>query len=334
MQRKYTRSSMDARAREFLETLVDSPQTRLTYTNALKAFYSFRRTYTKSAKDTPTPLAMRAMDVNVLERFQQWLRRHFTSRFTRQTYLAGASAFLEYGIDQGWLSEDFSLARARYRNRKSARRRESYPIPKPPPDDEVRRVMRYYDDLALPEGDDAGERLERLRVLRGRAVMHTLYATAARVSESASLTRKAVQDGRRDEAEVVGKGDKERFLFLTPDAKTAIAAYVAARHDTYEPLFIRHSKGYGKPLSRAMLWQIVVGASKACGVHLHPHELRHFRARQMLSEGAPLEAIQEILGHSDIGTTRRVYAQFKKKDVRAIFDHTTISANDLVSKGV
>jgi site-specific recombinase XerD len=48
----------------------------------------------------------------------------------------------------------------------------------------------------------------------------------------------------------------------------------------------------------------------------------------MLEQGAPLEAIQEILGHSDIGTTRRVYAHYSKPSIRSIFERTTLSPHD------
>lgn len=48
----------------------------------------------------------------------------------------------------------------------------------------------------------------------------------------------------------------------------------------------------------------------------------------MLEQGAPLEAIQEILGHSDIGTTRRVYAHYSKPSIRNIFERTTLSPSE------
>lgn len=330
MKPHYPRIALDVRARTFLESLDDSPQTRATYEYALKAFYSFRRSYKTAETDAaPTPLGMSAMDANVLGRFQTWLKARYSSRFTRQTYLAGATAFLEFAQDQDWLPKSFSLDRARYRKRKAARRRESYPIPKLP--DGMERVIGYYETLALPTGDTVKEKLERLRILRGRALLQVLYATAGRVSAVGSLTRKGIQDGRRAEVEVIDKGDYEHFLFFTSDSQTAIQLYLQARGDTCEPLFIRHSKGYGRPLTRAMLWQIVNRAAKACGVHVHPHDFRHFRARQMLEQGAPLEAIQEILGHKDIGTTRRVYAHYSKPTIRNIFDKTTLKASTLTT---
>jgi len=72
----------------------------------------------------------------------------------------------------------------------------------------------------------------------------------------------------------------------------------------------------------------VSGAAKKLGMDVSPHDFRHFRARQMLEQGAPLEAIQEILGHSDIGTTRRVYAHYSKPSIRSIFERTTLSPEE------
>ncbi len=154
--------------------------------------------------------------------------------------------------------------------------------------------------------------------------MHLLYCSAGRLAEVAALDRKSVADGRRKEAIVTGKGDKERFIFITPDARAAISAYVGERHDDYEPLFISHGRNYGSRLSRVSLWRTVKKAAKVLGIDVSPHDFRHYRASQMLQQGAPLEAIQEILGHSDISTTRRVYAHYNKPSIRAIFDKTTL----------
>lgn len=314
----YKPVAVDERAREYLDT-IGAPRTRDTVENAIRAFYSFRRWH------SPTPLAWRDMDFDVLVKFDQWLRRHNYNDFSRQTYLSCVTEFLRYAIDKGWLKENFPMERATYRKRK-ARERFSYPIPEPSP--KLPLLIRYYDELPLPDGDDFKTRWTRLGILRARAIVHTLYASAGRVSEVAALTRKQIQDGRLREVLVKGKGKKQRFIFLTPEALEAIRVYLDARGDDYEPLFIRHNKGYGQPLTRSMLWKIVAQAADAVGIKAHPHDFRHFRARQMLEQGAPLEAIQEILGHKDIGTTRRVYAHYSKPSIRAIFDRTTISARE------
>jgi integrase/recombinase XerD len=77
-----------------------------------------------------------------------------------------------------------------------------------------------------------------------------------------------------------------------------------------------------------MLWNTVKTAAHSLGMDVSPHDFRHYRARQMLEQGAPLEAIQEILGHSDIGTTRRVYAHYSKPAIRTIFERTTLTPQE------
>lgn len=331
MTHRYQPVPLDPKARAFLDSISDAPRTVETYESALKAFSAFRlRGQRDASTNRPTPLSLQRLDVNILAAFYKWMEKRGFARRTRNTYLAGAYAFLEYALDQDWLPAGFDLARAHYRQKKAAPKRISYPIPKIEP--QLPQVVTYFDALPLPPpGPDT--RLERLRILRGRALLYALYSTAGRIGELASLSRKDVQDGRLEQVLVVGKGDKERFLTFVPEARAALAAYLAERGDACEPLFIRHHKGYGERLSRSMLWKIVVRAGAECGIKIHPHEFRHFRARQMLAQGAPLEAIQEILGHSDIGTTRKVYAHYDKKTVHNIFANTYVAPAQAASPG-
>lgn len=328
MKAKHKPARLSPHALKFLDT-IEVPTTRETNAFALKAFYAFR------AACSP-PLSWSNITIDVLDDFNAWLVRHKYAPTSRRTFLACVIEFLRYALDHEWLPKNFSLERATYRIRKSLRRASNqYPIPKFDP--ALPRVVKYFDNLPLPSDEECATdrklRLEKLNILRGRAMMHTLYASAGRVSEVASLTRKNVQDGRRAFAEIVGKGDKERILFFTADMQSAVREYLVARADDAEPLFIRHSKGYGKSLSRSMFWKIVSGAGKKCGIQkLSPHDFRHYRASQMLRDGAPLEAIQEILGHADIGTTRKVYAHYSKTEARDIFNRYTVSASDALNK--
>jgi len=269
------------------------------------------------------------LNADVLARFYRWLMEREYSRFTVRTYLAAATAFLSYLFSQDLLPEEFSIEKARERLRQVSRPM-PYPIPRPDP--ELPRVIQYYDSLSLPEGDSRQAYLARLRLLRSRAIVHTLYASAGRIAEVAALDRKDVADGRRSEAIVTGKGDRQRFIFLTPEAQQAIAAYVRARQDEYQPLFISHGRDYGTRLSGVSIWATVRQAARALGLEVTPHDFRHFRACQMLDEGAPLEAIQDILGHADISTTRRVYAQYSKPAIREIFARTTLTPDEALDR--
>jgi integrase/recombinase XerD len=182
-------------------------------------------------------------------------------------------------------------------------------------------LVLYYDRQPLPlAGGSKEARLQRLCLLRDRAILHTLYATAGRVSEVAALTRQDVAEGETDEVLITGKGDKERWLYLTPEALAAIRAYLSERADFKTGLFISHGRDSGKKLSRTSLWRVVKKAAEAVGLpDVSPHTFRHWRASQMLNDEVPLEIIQELLGHSDIGTTRKVYAHSKRQRIKEAF---------------
>jgi len=314
---------------DFLNSLHGSPRTSKTYATGLGAFQLFLTGLTPAGQPSPTPPSLEMLNADVLARFYRWLMEREYSRFTVRTYLAAATAFLSYLFSQDLLPEEFSIEKARERLRQVSRPM-PYPIPRPDP--ELPRVIQYYDSLSLPEGDSRQAYLARLRLLRSRAIVHTLYASAGRIAEVAALDRKDVADGRRSEAIVTGKGDRQRFIFLTPEAQQAIAAYVRARQDEYQPLFISHGRDYGTRLSGVSIWATVRQAARALGLEVTPHDFRHFRACQMLDEGAPLEAIQDILGHADISTTRRVYAQYSKPAIREIFARTTLTPDEALDR--
>jgi site-specific recombinase XerD len=344
--------SLNERLADYLNHLFESPRTLKTYESGMRVFQEFllehadvksassekrrsaprdeesaprRGKRLKYAPDAMPPISMEVIDTNVLQDFQAWLGQKNYSRFSQRTYLASVNAFLSYALSQDWLPDSFSLEKARAKL-KHVTRRSAYPIPRPDP--ALPRLIAAFDAAPLQEGDDEKSRHKRLQALRNKAFVHLLYSSAGRLSEVAALNRKDVADGRRKEAIVRGKGDKERFIFITPEARAAILMYISERKDSFEPLFISHGRNYGSRFTKMSLWRIVSQQAKKLGMDVSPHDFRHFRARQMLEQGAPLEAIQEILGHSDIGTTRRVYAHYSKPSIRTIFERTTLTPQE------
>ncbi|NPV08963.1 MAG: tyrosine-type recombinase/integrase [Anaerolineae bacterium] len=310
----------------YLDTLQQEPNTLRTYSSGLHALVTFLSQH--QAVETPL-LRLSSLDTDVLASFQGYLLNRGYSRFTVRTYMAAALAFLDYLLTHDLLPASFSLDKAKARLR---RPRRGDPYPAPVPDPALPLVIRHYDQMPLPSGEGQQARLGRLRVLRSRAIVHTLYSSAGRIAEVTSLDRRDVADGRQSEVVVVGKGGKQRFVYLTRLACRAIQDYVTERNDAFQPLFISHGRDYGSRLSKVSIWRTVKLAARAYNLEVSPHDFRHFRARQMLDEGAPLEAIQEILGHSDISTTRKVYAIYSRHSVRQIFARSTLAPEEALEK--
>lgn len=157
--------------------------------------------------------------------------------------------------------------------------------------------------------------------LRDRAILELFFSTGLRVSELCSLDNDL--DLSRDEFSVRGKGDKVRVVFLSPTAKNAVKSYLAVRKDMEEALFVNIPKvGNGKTPSRltprSIERMIKVYAAKA-GItkKVTPHVLRHSFATDLLSNGADIRSVQQLLGHASISTTQ-IYTHVTDAHLREV----------------
>lgn len=147
------------------------------------------------------------------------------------------------------------------------------------------------------------------RGLRDRAILELLFSTGLRVSELCSLGTDI--DLSRDSFSIRGKGDKVRVVFLSDAAKDAIRAYLKSRRDLNEALFVnvprsRNSKTAPNRLTpRSIELLIKIYAAKA-GItkKVTPHVMRHSFATDLLSNGADIRSVQQLLGHASINTTQ------------------------------
>ena len=291
----------------FLREMDFARNTAATYRHGLTAFLAF-------VEKAYGAVDVTAVDEDCLAGFYRWMSsprgRGYSPR-TASVYLAAARRLLEWLEARGELPRDFSLTRALHRLRVHRGRRREGGYHRRPVDDRVPEIVTYYDDLPLPSPDSPEEVRRRLILLRARAVVHTLYATGARVSEIVALTREQVRDGEASEVYVVGKGNYRRILFFDADAQEAIRAYLHERTDRNPWLFVAHNGRRPGHITRSTVWTIVKEAVKALGLdrRTSPHTFRHYRATQMLNAGMPLESVQAFLGHRNIATTRAVYAE-------------------------
>jgi len=155
--------------------------------------------------------------------------------------------------------------------------------------------------VAAPHGGDP-------RSLRDRALLELFYSSGLRVSELAGLMIQQV-DLQQGFLRVFGKGSKERVVPVGGKACEALVTYLTSsrphlvRPHTGSALFLNHR---GRALSRVGLWQIVKHHARRAGItkNVKPHALRHSFATHLLTGGADLRAIQEMLGHASISTTQ------------------------------
>lgn len=155
----------------------------------------------------------------------------------------------------------------------------------------------------------------KLKSLRAHALLETLYATGLRISELVSLPRRAVGSDTTMIL-VKGKGGRERMVPLGDKARKALSVYLDALHTkenekgvkspagTFYLFPSRGSKGH---LTRRRAGQLIKKLALEAGLDpktVSPHKLRHAFATHLLSNGADLRSVQQMLGHADISTTQ------------------------------
>lgn len=289
-----------------------SHRTERTYRKGLRIFADWLQVEQKTdyTLDDDWPLDPRHLTTATILSFRNWLL-NYRARSTTTTYMAAVTGYLHYldGIDQ--LPEGIQLGKLQRQmaRRKIERTQSEAVIDLDIARQEIPRILDYYDDLPLPAENDAFNR--RLTLLRNRAIVKVLFSTAARISEVVGLDRKVVGNGRSAYASIRGKGGKARTIHIRPYAQEAIQAYLAERTDLNPALFVSHSRNAdGSRLSKTSVHKVVKKAVRALDLEptLSAHDFRHYRATHLLREGMPLEVVQEYLGHTDIATTRNVYA--------------------------
>jgi site-specific recombinase XerD len=173
-------------------------------------------------------------------------------------------------------------------------------------------------DLALLLAADYDD---GIRGLRDRALIETLFSTGMRLEEVRSLNR--TLDFSRGELTVRGKGRKLRVVFISDRAKSAIQTYMKARADVEDALFVginRANRVIGR-ISPRGIQRIVDKQARRAGIasHLHPHQLRHSFATDLLVNGADMRSVQEMLGHENISTTQ-MYTHLTNKQLKEVHE--------------
>jgi site-specific recombinase XerD len=162
------------------------------------------------------------------------------------------------------------------------------PLPRHLKDDQVRRLFDGITDL------------------RDRAMFMLMLRCGLRVQEVAELTVDAVEYGRRQIFVFHGKGAKDRVVYMSDDARSALLAYLAKRSSKAKGLFlVQKGPMRGEPLSVRGIQKRIEYYARKSSLDVSCHRLRHTMATQLLNADANLATIQDLLGHGQITTTQR-----------------------------
>lgn len=179
---------------------------------------------------------------------------------------------------------------------------------------EVERLMESI-DTANPVG------------LRDRAIIELLFSGGLRVSELVSLNRDHINLQRR-EFSIRGKGQKDRLIFISPQAAGWLEKFLKSRRDNFKPLFIHYSgskdgldEGTYTRLTARSVQRLVTRYGKLAGItkRVTPHTLRHSFATDLLSNGADLRSVQSLLGHANVSTTQ-IYTHLTDPQLKSVHE--------------
>ena len=167
--------------------------------------------------------------------------------------------------------------------------------------------------------------VSKIEGVRDKALLETLFSTGLRVSELAKLDREQINLDK-GEFGIIGKGRKERLVFLSDAAKEWIGKYLSQRKDNYKPLFIRYSgkedpsrSGENMRLTVRSIERTLEKYVKKAKIPIKatPHTLRHSFATDLLINGADIRSVQEMLGHANISTTQ-IYTHITNRQLKEV----------------
>lgn len=163
---------------------------------------------------------------------------------------------------------------------------------------------------------------------RCRALVLFLLDSGCRVSEACGVTMDDI-NLTTGKTLVTGKGSKQRYTYIGRRARSAVWLYVSDERP--QPAQVRHDNLFltesGYPMSRFALREAITRLADKAGVHATPHMFRHSCAINHLRNGMNLVALQHLLGHSDITTTRHYLTALADEDTQRVAERTSPSDN-------
>ena len=291
-----------------------SPHTLRNYRSDLETFFRFRQDARRSTgtDSAPSDLA-KAASFRKIRDYMGTLYAERRKPATIARKLAALRSFYRYACREG-------LAKANPAKLVSTPRQ-----PQHLPDVMTVEEMNYLLDASVAQ-PEAGSARDPALVGRDRLMLELLYGSGLRVSELVGLNLADV-NAKEQMLLARGKGKKERIVPFGTKALAALNAWLPLRSALLtkkraetEALSVNSN---GKRLTTRSVGRIVkqFGVRLRGDTTLHPHSFRHAFATHLLSEGADLRAIQELLGHSSLSTTQK-YTRVSIRHLMEVYDKT------------
>lgn len=269
------------------------------YERDLRQFLAFLR---HDLGHAPCLGDMTRLDLKTFRRFMAARRREGSASRSLSRTMSALRTFFR------WLeNEDLVATSAIYR---AALPRIPHSVPKP---------LTVAKAMALVEAQrDAAEAWIEAR---DTAVLLLLYGAGLRISEALGITRRDAPVTGRDVIRIVGKGSKERLVPVLPVTQRAVEHYISLCPFTLSPDGPLFLGAKGGPLSPRLVQLTIARMRDVLGLPetATPHALRHSFATHLLSAGADLRQIQELLGHASLSTTQ-VYTEVDRDHLLAVYD--------------
>ncbi len=184
------------------------------------------------------------------------------------------------------------------------------------------KPIRPHDAIVECPDPEAVWKLFTIKLLRPRdtqnfrIMLYLLINTGLRITEARSL-RKDYVDYKNLRVRVIGKGDKERLVPISPDVGKLLLLHIDQNGDPNSPYVFPGNTKTGYWSLTGFERELRTACRHAGIKHLHPHQFRHLFATMALEDGAKLEIISKILGHADVGITAKVYRHVSAKEYSA-----------------
>jgi len=294
---------MDAAVRSFLTSLTvergASPHTLRNYSADLRQFLAFLRATHENRLPTPE-----TVDTYTVRSFLAARAGLGDAKSSIGRKLATVRSLFKYLGREGIIAQSPAAT-----------------VVTPKKDHRLPRVLSTEDAARLMDNPGATQP----RSLRDQAMLETLYSAGVRVAELVGLNIEAV-DLDAGAATVMGKGRKERVVWLGEKAVAALRAYLEQDGTTKGPLF-RNRRG-GRLTTRSVERIVTTQCRDLQNFPaMTPHTLRHSFATHLLDGGADLRAIQDMLGHASLSTTQR-YTHVALDRIMEAYDHAHPRAHE------